>query len=140
VYIVEISPANKRGLLGNMIQLLITIGIAAAYFTAYASVGLSGSLAWRTPFIVQACVGVILSIGLFFIPFSPRWLMQKGRESEAFETLRGLRNVNSMDPNGMASVRMELAEIRADIHYDARVRQSTSYIEIFHRVCRSFHM
>lgn len=134
IYLVEIAPANQRGLLGCMIQLLITIGIATAYFTAYASVGLSGSIAWRMPFIVQACVGVALVIGLLFIPFSPRWLMQKGRETEALETLRKLRNVDISNSNGMTLVQGELAEIRADIQFNVRVRQSTSYIEIFHRV------
>src|SRR5271169_2241014 len=114
VYLVEIAPACRRGLLGCMTQLLITIGIAAAYFIAYASIGLSGSIAWRVPFIVQASVGVILAIGMVFVPFSPRWLMQMGREAEAMETLRKLRNVEATDPNGMAVVRGELTEIRND--------------------------
>ena len=134
VYLVEIAPAGQRGLLGNMTQLLITIGIAAAYFTAYASVELSGSIAWRAPFMVQAFIGVVLVIGLFFVPFSPRWLMQKGREAEALETLRKLRNVNVTDSSGMNLVSLELAEIRTDIQFNDRCRQGTSYIEIFHRV------
>jgi MFS family permease len=136
VYLIEIAPTDQRGLLGCMIQLLITIGIAAAYFIAYASVGLEGSIAWRVPFIVQAGVGVILAVGLFFIPFSPRWLMQKGRETEALETLRKLRNVEAADDIRMEQVTRELAEIRTDIHLDERARQGTSYMEIFHRVTR----
>ena len=138
VYLVEIAPASQRGLLGCMTQLLITIGIAAAYFTAYASIGLSGSIAWRLPFIIQACVGIVLAIGLFFVPFSPRWLMQKGRETEAMDTLRKLRNVDVTDSSGMIIVSLELAEIRTDIQFDERARQSTSYIEIFHRVTQPF--
>ena len=134
VYMVEIAPASKRGLLSCMTQLLITIGIAAAYFTAYVSVGLEGSIAWRVPFIVQACTGVILASGIFFIPFSPRWLMQKGREGEALETLRRLRNVDVEDVGGMIAVNREMAEIRNDIQFNERARQSTSYIEIFHKV------
>lgn len=134
IYLVEIAPAQQRGLLGCMIQLLITIGIAAAYFTAYASVSLSGSMAWRTPFILQASIGTVLIIGLFFVPFSPRWLMQKGREAEALETLRKLRNVDLVDSNGVAMVNRELSEIRNDIQLDERARQSTSYLDIFHKV------
>jgi len=118
VYLVEIAPASQRGLLGCMTQLLITIGIAAAYFTAYASIGLSGSIAWRLPFIIQACVGIVLAIGLFFVPFSPRWLMQKGRETEAMDTLRKLRNVDVTDSSGMIILTLELAEIRTDIQFD----------------------
>lgn len=135
VYLVEISPAHQRGLLSCMTQLLITIGIAAAYFTAYASVQLSGSIAWRIPFIVQAFVAAFLATGIFFIPFSPRWLMQKGREPEALETLRKLRNVEVNDVSGMTTVYRELSDIRNDIKFDERVKQSTSYIEIFHKVC-----
>jgi MFS family permease len=134
VYLVEISPTHQRGLLSCMAQLLITIGIAVAYFTAYASVQLSGSIAWRVPFIVQAFVGTVLAIGIVFIPFSPRWLMQKGREPEALETLRKLRNVEIDDVNGMNGVHRELSDIRTDIQFDERVKQSTSYIEIFHKV------
>lgn len=134
VYLVEISPTHQRGLLSCMAQLLITIGIAAAYFTAYGSVELSGSIAWRIPFIVQAFVGALLASGIFFIPFSPRWLMQKGREPEALETLRRLRNVDVNDINGMNTVHRELSDIRTDIQYDESVKQSTSYIEIFHKV------
>lgn len=134
VYLVEISPAHQRGLLSCMAQLLITIGIAVAYFTAYASVELSGSIAWRTPFIVQTFVAAFLAAGIFFIPFSPRWLMSKGREPEALETLRKLRNVDLNDVNGMNTVYQELSDIRTDIQFDERVRQSTSYIEIFHKV------
>src|SRR5271155_3680926 len=134
VYMVEIAPASQRGLLSCMTQLLVTIGIAAAYFTAYASVELEGSIAWRVTFIVQACVGVVLASGIFFIPFSPRWLTQKGREGEALETLRKLRNVDAGDVSGMVGVNREMMEIRNDIQFDERTRQ-TSYIEIFHRVC-----
>ena len=134
VYLVEIAPATQRGLLGCMVQLLITIGIAAAYFIVYASVELEGSIAWRLPFVVQAAVSVILALGLFFVPFSPRWLMQKGREAEALENLRKLRNVDATDSRGMQQVTRELAEIRTEIRFHERARQRTSYIEIFHRV------
>lgn len=79
VYTLEIAPTSQRGFLSCMTQLLVTIGIAAAHFTAYASVELEGSIAWRVPFIVQAYVGVVLAGGIFFIPFSPRWLTHKGR-------------------------------------------------------------
>ena len=60
--------------------------------------------------------------------------MQKGREPEALETLRKLRNVEIDDVNGMNTVHRELSDIRTDIQFDERVKQSTSYIEIFHKV------
>ncbi|KAH0831897.1 general substrate transporter [Lanmaoa asiatica] len=80
-----------------MLQLLITIGIAAGYFIAYGSSRLDSSLAWRIPFIVEACVAVMLSIGMPFMPFSPRWLVQRGRFEEAREVLSRLCRSESVD-------------------------------------------
>lgn len=97
IYLCEIAPKNIRGTVATMLQLLITIGIAAGYFIAYGSSKLESSLAWRVPFIVEACVAAILSIGMAFMPFSPRWLVQRGRFQEAREVLSRLRQTGNVD-------------------------------------------
>jgi hypothetical protein len=33
---------------------------------------------WRIPLMVQIFPAVILGIGMFFLPYSPRWLAQQG--------------------------------------------------------------
>ena len=47
---------------------------------------------WRYDFGLAAVPGVILLIGFFFCPESPRWLVQKGKPDEAREVLRKLRS------------------------------------------------
>jgi len=97
IYLCEIAPRNIRGTVATMLQLLITIGIAAGYFIAYGSSRLDSSLAWRIPFIVEACVAATLLIGMAFMPFSPRWLVQHGRFQEARDVLSRLRQADNVD-------------------------------------------
>ena len=83
-YICEISPPSERGPLTTGPQLLITLGLMTGFFTCYGTSNMSSSLAWRTPFIVLACLSMAFSLAsfLWLVP-SPRWLILRGRQSEA---------------------------------------------------------
>jgi hypothetical protein len=41
------------------------------------------SAAWRIPLAIQLVPAIILCVGSWFLPFSPRWLMLVGREEES---------------------------------------------------------
>lgn len=86
LYIAEISPARIRGRLVAMNQMAIVSGILLSYLANW---GLSflGSGSWRYMFAVAAIPALIFFIALFFVPESPRWLMEKGREAEARQVL-----------------------------------------------------
>lgn len=109
IYLCEIAPQNIRGTVASMLQLLITIGIATGYFIAYGSSRLDSSLAWRIPFIVEACIAMMLSIGMVLMPFSPRWLVQRGRVHEARQVLSRLRQASDMNEE-LESIRRSLEE------------------------------
>ncbi|GFF76258.1 high-affinity glucose transporter [Aspergillus lentulus] len=97
VYLVEIATADIRGVTACLLQLFVVVGIMIGYFIAYGSHQLSGSLAWRLPFIVQAVMAAVLSLGLLFLPFSPRWLVQAGRSDDARRVLTKLRTEAAVD-------------------------------------------
>ena len=82
LYIAEISPARRRGLLVSLNQLAIVIGILLSYSVNYLLTG-AGPANWRWMFASAALPSVGFFITLMFIPESPRWLVQKGREPEA---------------------------------------------------------
>jgi len=90
VYIAEISPAARRGLLVGMFQLAIVVGILVAYISNAAVGVVAGDAAWRWKLGVAALPAAIFFALLFRIPHSPRWLAGKGRDGEALAVLRAI--------------------------------------------------
>ena len=120
LYIAEFSPSHFRGRMVALYQLAITIGIVTAYFTNAYLVKVSthdsfnGWLhyiitqdVWRSMIGIGMIPAFIFLICLFLVPESPRWLLLKGRENEAFRYLKKL------NPPGIAQ--NELDEIRRNI-------------------------
>ncbi len=84
LYLAESLPANIRGRGISAFQLLLTFGILAAsivglYFTPTGN--------WRGMFLSATVPGFILLLGGLFLPKSPRWLFNKGKEQKAFDIL-----------------------------------------------------
>lgn len=123
VYLVEIAPKNIRGVAACVLQTYVVLGITVGYFVCYGTQNLTGTIAWRTPFILQACVSVILASGMLFLPFSPRWLCQKGRFEEATQVLAKMRR--------WAAIESEMEEMQG-ISIRENVDE-TKWIEMFHR-------
>lgn len=121
IYLCELAPHRIRGTVATMLQMLITVGIAAGFFIAYGSSRLHGSLAWRTPFIVEAAHGIILASGMLFVPYSPRWLVQRGRFDEAKSVLQKYRDSEDVED--------ELLSIRGSL--EDRSTPQASFSEVF---------
>jgi sugar porter (SP) family MFS transporter len=82
LYIAEISPAARRGLLVSLNQLAIVTGILLSYSVNYLLTG-AGPANWRWMFASATIPSIGFLLTLLSIPESPRWLVQKGRVSEA---------------------------------------------------------
>jgi sugar porter (SP) family MFS transporter len=89
MYIAEIAPARWRGRLVGFFQFNVVFGILLAYFSNYV-IGLLnfGAAEWRWKLGVSGIPALLFFLMLFTIPRSPRWLVKKGRISEAREVLR----------------------------------------------------
>jgi SP family arabinose:H+ symporter-like MFS transporter len=82
LYIAEVSPARIRGRLVSLNQMAVVTGILLAYLINWA-LSFSGTSSWRWMFAAAIVPSLGLFCGLFFVPESPRWLMEQGREVEA---------------------------------------------------------
>ncbi|HEY2038016.1 MAG TPA: sugar porter family MFS transporter [Steroidobacteraceae bacterium] len=90
MYIAEIAPADRRGLLVATNQLMIVIGISASFFSNdLILTTVAGS--WRWMLGVEAIPALIFLALLVTVPESPRWLLARGRHREALEVMRAVR-------------------------------------------------
>jgi sugar porter (SP) family MFS transporter len=84
MYIAEISPPKWRGRLVGLFQFNICTGILLAYLSNYLlSLAALGPVAWRWKLGVSALPALAFGLLVLTIPESPRWLVGRGRESEA---------------------------------------------------------
>ena len=80
-YISEISTSSSRGKLVAMYQFNIVFGILVAYLSNYFLSGFGGENDWRWMLGVMTIPSLVYTIGVFFIPESPRWLAAKVQQS-----------------------------------------------------------
>lgn len=73
-------------------------------------------LAWQLPSIIQGIPAAVLAIGIWWLPFSPRWLIKQGRDEEAIATLAKLRK---LEPTNQ-SILLEYREIKAEALFERR--------------------
>uniref|UniRef100_A0A8C0RUB9 Solute carrier family 2, facilitated glucose transporter member 12 n=1 Tax=Canis lupus familiaris TaxID=9615 RepID=A0A8C0RUB9_CANLF len=92
VYIAEIAPQHRRGLLVSLNELMIVIGILFAYISNYAFANVSHG--WKYMFGLVIPFGVLQAIAMYFLPPSPRFLVMKGHEEAASKVLRRLRAIS----------------------------------------------
>ncbi len=124
-YISEVAPANIRGRMTTVQQIMIITGLTAAFVVNYflaASAGTStapywfGIEAWRWMYLMQAAPAAVFLVALFFIPESPRYLVAKGRFDDASRVLTSLF--------GSTAAATKVEEIKASFSADHRPRLS----------------
>jgi sugar porter (SP) family MFS transporter len=118
LYIAEISPARKRGLLVSVNQLAIVSGILLSYGVNFGLAG-SGPANWRWMFASAAVPSAFFLLALLFVSESPRWLVQSGREAEAEQVLSRIE--------GRQSAQAEIKAIRAAVAEESGSILDTSF-------------
>ena len=105
MYIAEIAPADRRGMLVTVNQLMIMIGVLAAQITHLLISKLdtelgasptsemireswSGQVGWRWMFGAETVPAVLFFILMFLVPESVRWLVKNGKENQARRILQ----------------------------------------------------
>jgi SP family sugar:H+ symporter-like MFS transporter len=89
LYLSEIAPTQIRGAISSLNQLNIVVGILLAFIV---NAALANAEAWRWMLGLAAVPSLVLLIGMFFLPETPRWLVSQDRDDDARDVLRRSRN------------------------------------------------
>ena len=117
LYISEMAPARRRGMLVSMFQMALTLGIMSAilaitFLETLITDRMAMTLGWRLALGLQVVPAVVLVLGIPFIPESPRWHMLNGREAAAKRALIRIRKSNALD------VLQELHEMKTRVSWN----------------------
>jgi len=110
MYIAEVSPTRKRGALVTLNQLMITIGILASYIADYFLSNDNNVESWRWMFLVGFFPALILLIGMFFLPETPRWLIGKNRWEEGRKVLMQVEEPDLVE-HTLADLKKDVAAV-----------------------------
>lgn len=128
LWISEVVPPNVRGTFVNINGVGILFGGVSAAWIGY---GFSkyqpddiNTTQWRAPLAFTCLPVVLLLCCLSFMPESPRWLIQQGRDAQAERVLHRLDT-----PEEAAH---EFLQIRAQIHHDQNL--DSSYMSLIKKV------
>lgn len=125
LYMSEIAPKKVRGALVSGYQFCITIGILLASCVDYGTQNRRNTGSYRIPIAIQMLWALILGIGLFLLPESPRYFVRKGNLEKATHVLTRLRG----EPEGSEYIQQELAEIVANHEYEMSVIPQGGYFK-----------
>ncbi|GAA5911238.1 hypothetical protein JCM6882_004072 [Rhodosporidiobolus microsporus] len=89
----EVAPKHLRGPLLTMYTVMNTCGIFLAYIVSLGTSYFSSSASWRVPVGLQVPLGLVLTVGIMWIPDSPRRLLYLGREEEARKAIAFINGI-----------------------------------------------
>ncbi|KAI9567330.1 sugar transporter [Boletus coccyginus] len=120
LYNTEIAPPKIRGFMVGLNQQMIGIGFIVANWVGYGSSFLSGNTTWRLPLGLQLVPAGMLLIGIQFLPYSPRWLLEVNRDDEAREVVYKLHGTET--PEAKSAADLEFSQMHDQIKADALMR------------------
>jgi sugar porter (SP) family MFS transporter len=69
------------------------------------------------PITIQIAPALVLAVGIMFLPQSPRWLMDQGRDEECLKVLASIRRQDTQSP----VVQFEYLELKAQKEFETRI-------------------
>lgn len=88
LYLAEMAPARERGAVTSLNQYMIIVGTALSAALGYA-LAFAGS--WRWMLLIGVFPAIVLLVGMFAMPDTPRSLIRRGQPDQARAVLVGLR-------------------------------------------------
>jgi sugar porter (SP) family MFS transporter len=125
--ITELAYPSYRATQTSLFNSLWYSGAIIAAWSTFGTFKINSSWSWRIPSALQGIPSILQLALLWFGPESPRWLMSKGRETEALQVLAYYHaDGNKEDP----LVQFEYEEIKAAIDLDRAVADTVGWMSL----------
>ncbi|KAL9071813.1 MAG: hypothetical protein Q9157_005324 [Trypethelium eluteriae] len=113
VYQAECAHPKTRGLIVGLTQQMIGVGFIVSTWIGYGCNHApdTSSVQWRFPLAFQVLPSLMLLVGLIWLPESPRYLIEIGKEEEAMRVFRKLHH----DGSNEEWIQSEFLEIKTTI-------------------------
>jgi MFS family permease len=127
VYTSEVAPAHLRGVMVALFAYWVNIGSIVGAVVVNFTKHRMDKLSYRIPIACLYIVPTLLAIGLFFVPESPRWLLHKGRDSQARQSLEQLRYGAVTGDE----LEFEWLEMKKGVEEELKLAKSSPFMDMF---------
>ncbi|PSN67796.1 general substrate transporter [Corynespora cassiicola Philippines] len=126
IYNSEIAPPHKRGMISGLHAQFVGIGFACANWVGFGCSYASGDFQWRFPLAFQCVPAIVVLIGIFWLPYSPRWLLEQDRDEEAYAVIKRLHGNDGDD----SFFRAEFTQMRDQLRFE-KSQQAAGWKDCF---------
>lgn len=114
-WVTEIAHPAQRSTMTALFLTFYSIGSIIAGWCTFGTFRINGSASWRIPSALQALPSIIQVLLVWWVPESPRWLIDKGRNQEALEMLvKYHAEGDAADPLALAEYNEIIAALQAE--------------------------
>lgn len=130
VYLAEAAPADLRGSIVSTNVLFIVSGQLLSYLVCIAL-----APHWRWMLGLAGVPGALQAIGMIFLPESPRWLFQSGKNDDAITVLKRIR-LPVVFRQDQSLIQNEINEIENELKSEFRLTYRQQLYELVHNFRR----
>ncbi len=127
IYCAEAAPAHLRAVLVALFSEWVTIGSIVGAAVTNVTSKMLGKGSYQIPLGIQFVVPAVLAVGLFFVPESPRYLVNKGKLKQGRAALEVLRS----DSLSEEQFELEWVEMVKGIEEEKKLAGSVGPLEMF---------
>lgn len=125
--IAELAYPTESAVLNGLFNESWYAGAIIAAGTTLGTFSIPNDWSWRIPSLVQIAPSILQLIFIWFVPESPRWLLSKDRDQEAFEILVKYHAEGDRDD---PFVNAEFVEIQTQVRREVE-NSKRKWIELF---------
>ncbi|KAF1948538.1 hexose transporter-like protein [Byssothecium circinans] len=123
----ELAYPKERPIMTSLFNALWFVGALVAAGVSFGTQSIQSDWAWRIPSLLQAGPSLLQICFIFFIPESPRFLISKDRQEEAYHILVHYHAEGSLHS---PFIRAEMAQIASTIRIELS-HSKRSWLEMF---------